>query len=61
MLPENNQYVYDLAMDIMDGGDLVIPEVTGHSERIIEVPAAAHWLREFSKTENCKKWYDTDY
>lgn len=54
MLPEKNQYVYDLAMEIMDGADFSIQEVAGHSERIIEVPTAAKWLREFSKTKNCK-------
>lgn len=54
MLSENNKFVYDLAMDIMDGTNFNIPKVAGHSERLIEVPTAAHWLRKFSTIEDCK-------
>jgi len=54
MLPEKNQYVYDLSMDILDGKEWKIPDVSGFSERIIEVPSAAIWLKKLSAEQSCK-------
>lgn len=54
MLPEKNQIVYDLAMDVLSGGDVTILQTPGFSERIIEVPKAAYWLKKFAAEESCK-------
>lgn len=53
MLPEKNQYVYDLSMDILDGKEWKVPDISGFSERIIEVPSAAVWLNKFSSENHC--------
>lgn len=53
MLPENNKYIYDLSMDILKGEEWAIPEVSGFSERVIEVPSAATWLKKFSSEKTC--------
>ncbi|MBL4803069.1 MAG: class I SAM-dependent methyltransferase [Emcibacter sp.] len=54
MLPEKNQFVYDLAMDVLGGAAVTVPQVPGFSERIIEVPQAAYWLNKFTAGGSCK-------
>lgn len=53
MLPEKNKLVYDLAMSVLDGAELKITRTSGFSERIIEVPRAAYWLKKFAGKEGC--------
>ena len=54
MLSEKNQIVYDLAMDVLGGAEVTVPQVPGFSERIIEVPQAAYWLKKFTAGDSCK-------
>lgn len=54
MLPEKNKYVYDLAMEILNGEDFKLDQTPGFSERIIEVPKAAAWLKKFASEDSCK-------
>lgn len=53
MLPEKNQIVYDIAMDVLKGTEVSISTEPGFSERIIEVPKAAYWLRKLSAQDSC--------
>lgn len=53
MLPEKNKFVYDLAMSVFDGAYPTIAEKAGFSERLIEVPRAAYWLRKFTSEKSC--------
>ena len=53
MLPKNYQFVYEQAMDVMNGAEFSIAQKPGHSERIIEVPRAALWLKKFVTEPSC--------
>lgn len=53
MLPEKNKFVYELAMDVLGGADATVPEIPGFSERIVEVPKAAYWLKQFASGDSC--------
>lgn len=52
MLPKNNQFVYDQSMKVLKGGEVEVPQISGFSERIIEVPKAAYWLKQFSNEDS---------